>query len=71
MLSVLLQDAVSLCDATGNEFARGLSNFDSKVSVRQPNRPLVDDELCHMRVVCWWGGFVTRVQQATSHAPGQ
>lgn len=24
------QDAVSLCDATGNEFARGLSNFDSK-----------------------------------------
>lgn len=31
LLLVLLQDAVSLCDATGNEFARGLSNFDSKV----------------------------------------
>jgi len=30
---LLLQDAVSLCDATGNEFARGLSNFDSKVRV--------------------------------------
>lgn len=30
-LLVLLQDAVSLCDATGNEFARGLSNFDSQV----------------------------------------
>jgi hypothetical protein len=28
---LLLQDAVSLCDASGNEFARGLSNFDSKV----------------------------------------
>lgn len=26
------QDAVSLRDASGNEFARGLSNFDSKVS---------------------------------------
>lgn len=24
------QDAVSLCDASGHEFARGLSNFDSK-----------------------------------------
>jgi hypothetical protein len=31
LLLLLLQDAVSLCDATGNEFARGLSNFDSKV----------------------------------------
>jgi hypothetical protein len=39
-----LQDAVSLCDAAGVEFARGLSNFDSKVgSWRQPP---------HMPAVC-------------------
>jgi hypothetical protein len=29
--AVVLQDAVSLCDEYGNEFARGLSNFESKV----------------------------------------
>jgi hypothetical protein len=29
-----LQDAVSLCDESGHEFARGLSNFDSKVRGR-------------------------------------
>jgi hypothetical protein len=29
--AAVLQDAVSLCDESGHEFARGLSNFDSKV----------------------------------------
>lgn len=33
------QDAVSLCDASGHEFARGLSNFDSKVGVAGGSQP--------------------------------
>jgi hypothetical protein len=32
--AVAMQDAVSLCDESGHEFARGLSNFDSKVRDR-------------------------------------
>jgi hypothetical protein len=30
-VTAVAQDAVSLCDESGHEFARGLSNFDSKV----------------------------------------
>lgn len=33
------QDAVSLCDASGHEFARGLSNFDSKVGQKEQHLP--------------------------------